>query len=936
MSGIRRSKMVVVIVLALMLAVGSVPGATAQESGALVRVARVDSQAFPRVTAYVTVLDRNGLPLVGLTEANLSLLEDGNPVPTSSIKVESDTSQPLRLVLALDLSTPASSLDLARQAIGHFIDTQLEPQDQVALIAFDYEVRRVQPFTNDKGALKASLDTLEANHTYTSLHETVLKATAMLSALEAGRKAMLVVVDIEDNTDTRSAEEAIGAAQESEIPVHVIAFGPKIKETDFFYDVANGTRGQSFVLARPEQVQARLQTMGIVLRQGYKVTFQSGLQADGAEHDLVFGVKYPGGEGAATTRFVATRGEVSVIPLMDWQQIQPGAAERTVAGMVHFAAQATTTAPTALASVEYVLDGQSLGDPLTEPPYSLDWDSTTVDPGRYSLVVRALDGAGNQGEAQASLEVIVPVVVTLSPFPNVIALGDEITIGATVDAPGRGVSVTFLLDGQPVGQMLGPHYSFDWSSADVEPGRHTLAVRAVDEEGYQAEDEVPLNVVVPLQVSIDASEDQLVLGEPVTVTAQVEALAGVAVVEFRVDGILVDGDFASTHQVPLKSGDYRAGDHVVTVRVVDVAGREESDSLNLRFLLPPKPERDWTMFIAIVALIAAGLLALLLLMLLIWWLKRRLQKRYTLEIGNTGNIGSSYELRAKDAFNVLKFQFVLDGVNLTQQRAAAQEAETARQAERAGEQRREERRRARQAKPKRGRAQAKGAAPAPLGAAADGDKISGAASAFRDAGNVLSGVGTLVGGSAGQSIRQVSTQVSAPGQKLTQAQYVREKAAGMAPAAGQAKQQGMPPEAVAFQTEQPVLPSEQPVRPVEGVARGGTRAGPPTPAVRPASRGWIHTPVVEPGEALSMDLLVDPIKLYPRRRRSFAVLSRSAEQMANSLLREEASTVVYEGHIEIGSASWVRHYLPALLFVCLSAIVILSLAFWMANVGMLG
>ena len=46
--------------------------------------------------------------------------------------------------------------------------------------------------------------------------------------------------------------------------------------------------------------------------------------------------------------------------------------------------------------------------------------------------------------------------------------------------------------------------------------------------------------------------------------------------------------------------------------------------------------------------------------------------------------------------------------------------------------------------------------------------------------------------------------------------------------------------------------------------------------------------------------------------------------------------MVYEGHIEIGSASWVRHYLPALLFVCLSAIVILSLAFWMANVGMLG
>jgi hypothetical protein len=120
MARIHTSKTVAVTLLIFVLAIGLVPRAVAQNDELVVTATQVYSQDFPQVTAYVTVSDENGLPLVGLTEANFSILEDGNPVPTASIAVESDTSQDLGLVLALDLSTPKESLDQIQEAVGSF------------------------------------------------------------------------------------------------------------------------------------------------------------------------------------------------------------------------------------------------------------------------------------------------------------------------------------------------------------------------------------------------------------------------------------------------------------------------------------------------------------------------------------------------------------------------------------------------------------------------------------------------------------------------------------------------------------------------------------------------------------------------------------------------------------------------------------------------
>ncbi len=63
-----------------------------------------------------------------------------------------------------------------------------------------------------------------------------------------------------------------------------------------------------------------------------------------------------------------------------------------------------------VSNVQFLLDGASLGSPITQAPYTMSWDSTTVANGSHTLTARATDSAGNTATA-------TPVTVTVSNTP---------------------------------------------------------------------------------------------------------------------------------------------------------------------------------------------------------------------------------------------------------------------------------------------------------------------------------------------------------------------------------------------------------------------------------------------------------------------------------------------------------------------------------------
>lgn len=793
-----------------------------QGSQPLVVITQVDSEVFPQVTAYVSVIGADGLPVESLTAEEFSVLEDGVAVPATSIAVEQDNTQSFGMVLALDISTDPENLLLIQEAVKPFIDT-LIPQDQLAITVFFDEVQVAHDFTGDKNVLNATINALGAQGNYTALNQAILDSVTLADHLEdvpTGRKVVVVLTDSRDNRGNVTTADAVSQVVETGVPIYTIGFGEKVSSEDL-EEIARLTQGQFFYLASPEELQDRLSDIEGLLRKGYKVTFQSGVQADNREHDFSIGVTDQGLEGRAQGHFMALSSELNV-------------------------------------SLSGVVDGQQLGQ------------------------------------------------------------GDLVNVSAQAEGRASIASVELLFDGEPVAQKDTPPYSFEWDSADAEPGTHTLSVKAVDSAGNVGQEEVTLVVVSPVGLIASVLQDKVELGDEVVVQVQVNALAGASVsgVEFLLDDRSLGVDDVPPYVFVLDSAAYSAGQYVVTVRAEDSLGRVSETDLDVQFLQPPEPEEptspDWsaiavTVIVSVILAVALGALVIL-----IRSRKTRYKKAFRLEISNQGNVSSRYELQAQDPTGTFEFAFALGGTSLefrsvptaTRIMEAAPEESILVAAE-----------------PARGA----DAGPGRLAGAREvAGKAAGAGGALA---GILSTVATLLPGSAGSSARRAGSQL-----RRGQTQAGRaDRLAGQASRITPKKAPALPGVAAAQKgAAAPVSPAvggppaqEEMIR-VPRVDHGASVRA----EQRPVAPPWALTPFVEPGETLMVDFMVNPIKSYQSQYHPITLLSRSVEQKEAAVMGEDAN-------IHMVRPSWLRRFFPYLVVL---SIMLMTVALYLAfldNAGIL-
>ncbi len=458
----------------------------AQVSGLLVNIPHIDSQAFPQVTAYVTVVDENGLPVAGLTAADFVVYENGVQVPAEDITVENATISGLTLVLAIDLSTPNPNLPQVKNAVKAFIDT-LQPPDKLALLAFYDDVTLLADFTNNTQTLKAAVEPLAYKGNYTALYETMFESAAMLERFPTGRRAIILLPDIKNNIDTLPFDQAINKVQEARVPLYLVSFQEKAKPGDFDNISASLVGASAVVFPTAQPVQGRLLEIGDQLRQGYKISYRSNLPADNASHTLLLNVTGQGRAGQATAQFVAVSNEV-IITL-------PGLTDgQTVSGIVNLTAQVTAPAP--VVAVDYLVDGQPL-QTLTTPPYSFEWDTTGLTTGLHSLSARATDDAGRQGQISVNLKVTPPLVVTVSTAQEEVNIGDVVAVQARVVAMAEVTRIDLLLDGQLLSSNNVMPAELTLDSSRQLAGAHVVTVWVQDSQGHTAQDSVTLQFVPP-------------------------------------------------------------------------------------------------------------------------------------------------------------------------------------------------------------------------------------------------------------------------------------------------------------------------------------------------------------------------------------------------------------------------------------------------------
>jgi Ca-activated chloride channel homolog len=194
---------------------------------------RVDTSL---VTVPVTVTDRDGRFVTGLTRADFQITEDGKPQEIATFMA---ADAPFTVALLIDTSRSTQDyLGLIRSAAIGFVK-QLQPQDRVLVVTFDEKINFLGDFTSDRGQLQRTIKGVKSNlltRIYDAISLTISEKLMPLT----GRKAIVV---FSDGVDTWSGQASYESTLDLVARSGVLVYAVQYK-TPIYPDTRDRVRAQ--------------------------------------------------------------------------------------------------------------------------------------------------------------------------------------------------------------------------------------------------------------------------------------------------------------------------------------------------------------------------------------------------------------------------------------------------------------------------------------------------------------------------------------------------------------------------------------------------------------------------------------------------------------------------------------------------------------------
>ena len=178
-----------------------------------------------RVRLPITVVNKKGNFVPGLTKNDFFVFEDRVPQQIETFSDDLGEVSPLYLVVLMDTSpSAAGKLKFEQESALNFIYTVVRPRrDRVLFATFDHEVNLRQDFTDKLDLVNRAVSNVKKAGNQTALFDAVWQFCNEKLRSVAGRRVLVVITDGEDTYSRANLRDAIDIAQRTETTIFAIS-----------------------------------------------------------------------------------------------------------------------------------------------------------------------------------------------------------------------------------------------------------------------------------------------------------------------------------------------------------------------------------------------------------------------------------------------------------------------------------------------------------------------------------------------------------------------------------------------------------------------------------------------------------------------------------------------------------------------------------------
>ncbi len=224
----------------------------------------------------VSVSDKTGAPIPGLTKELFSVLESGKPQVISSFQYASNLSIAVGILMDRSGSMKPRMKD-AREAAATFLSSIIKPGDRAFVGGFAFDSTSIAPFVSNQAALKLQVDAVGEAEGGTSLYDAIVTGLYRFRNVQ-GRKVLIMITDGEDTTSRLPFDEMLTYARAARVPLYFIGIGmgfSNMSGTSKMKLLAAETGGVAYFVRGVKQLDETYRQLESDLRSQYLLTYNA-------------------------------------------------------------------------------------------------------------------------------------------------------------------------------------------------------------------------------------------------------------------------------------------------------------------------------------------------------------------------------------------------------------------------------------------------------------------------------------------------------------------------------------------------------------------------------------------------------------------------------------------------------------------------------------